>query len=161
MADDQSLPDFSRRRGRPPKDSPVDHSILTEDDKYVLDLLADGALLSEVAEEIGVKRTALYTRLHNSPAKSDAYMRAREHGLQARGEMLRRLSRTVLPVLANGGVDSGAVAQLRLQIETEKWTLGKLLPYVYGDKLDVAHSGAVAITAIEIVQVAARREGET
>ena len=52
---------------------------------------------------------------------------------------------TPLPVLASGGIDPAAVSQLKLEIDTEKWTLSKLVPHVYGDKQQIEHSGQVSI----------------
>lgn len=41
--------------------------------------------------------------------------------------------------------DATAVARNRLRVDTRKWMLSKMLPKVYGDKLDLNHSGRVAI----------------
>lgn len=38
-----------------------------------------------------------------------------------------------------------AVERSKLRVEARKWMAGKLRPKVYGDKLDVAHTGSVAI----------------
>ena len=117
--------------------------------------LSDGELLAEIAEDIGVKRTTLYMRFQGTPQLADAYARAREAGLHARGERLRRLSSTPLPTLPNGAIDPGAVAQLRLQVDAEKWTLSKLLPKVFGDKVEQtvmgANGGPLQIEKIERV----------
>lgn len=109
---------------------------------YVLERLADGDLLAEIAEELGIKRTTLYMRFQRDESARDAYTRAREEGLLARGERLRTRSRAVLPLLASGGIDPAAVSQLKLEIETEKWTLAKLLGSVFGDKVTQEHQGA-------------------
>jgi hypothetical protein len=37
------------------------------------------------------------------------------------------------------------ISRSKLRIESRKWMAAKLRPKVYGDKLDVAHTGAVAI----------------
>lgn len=37
------------------------------------------------------------------------------------------------------------ISRSKLRIEARKWMAAKLRPKVYGDKLDVAHTGAVAI----------------
>jgi hypothetical protein len=103
----------------------------------VLDRLADGELLAEIAESIGVKRTTLYMQLQATPALVDAYTRAREDGLHARAERLRLLAGEQVERTANGSLDSAAVAQLKLRVDVEKWTLAKLLPKVYGDKLAI------------------------
>lgn len=45
--------------------------------------------------------------------------------------------------------DATAVARNRLRVDSRKWMLAKMLPKVYGDKLDVAHSGELKFTRIE------------
>ncbi|MCG3776453.1 MAG: hypothetical protein JW395_3312 [Nitrospira sp.] len=41
-----------------------------------------------------------------------------------------------------------AVARSRLRVDTRKWFLSKLMPKVYGDKLDVEHSGNLTVKFI-------------
>jgi AcrR family transcriptional regulator len=125
--------------GRESSESQMDAAQI---EQYTLDRLADGDLLAEIAEDVGVKRTTLYMRFQTSKERIDLYTRAREEGLIARGERLRRLAHSPLPSLPNGGIDSAAVQQLKLQIDTEKWTLGKLLPKIYGDKVQAEVTGA-------------------
>jgi hypothetical protein len=112
---------------------------------YALEQLADGDLLAEIAESVGVKRTTLYMRMQKTPEMIDAYTRAREEGLLARGERLRAMTKRSLPVLANGGIDPAAVSQLKLEVETEKWTLAKLLSSVFGDKVALTGGNGGAI----------------
>lgn len=110
-------------------------------EQYTLERLTDGDMLAEIAESLGMKRTTLYMRMTATPAKLDVYLRARDEGLMARGENLRRMAREPMPTLQSGGVDSAAVSQLKLVIETEKWTLAKLLSRVFGDKVQTELTG--------------------
>ncbi len=41
--------------------------------------------------------------------------------------------------------DKNAIAKARLRIDTRKWTLAKMSPNKYGDKLDVNHGGNVIV----------------
>jgi hypothetical protein len=41
------------------------------------------------------------------------------------------------------------VQRSKLRIEARRWMAGKLRPKVYGDKLDVEHSGGIAVTVTE------------
>lgn len=41
--------------------------------------------------------------------------------------------------------DATAVARNRLRVDTRKWMLSKMLPKIYGDKLDLNHSGGIKI----------------
>jgi hypothetical protein len=43
-------------------------------------------------------------------------------------------------------IDDECVKRSQLRVETRKWLLSKMLPKVYGDKLQTEHSGSVAVT---------------
>jgi hypothetical protein len=45
----------------------------------------------------------------------------------------------------DGSTEDVLIQRSKLRIEARKWMAGKLRPKVYGDKLDVEHSGAVSI----------------
>lgn len=108
----------------------------------VLERLADGELLAEVAQDVGIKRTTLYTRFQATPELADAYARARQEGLLTRGERLRSMVATAsLPYTASGGIDPAAVSHLKLLVDTEKWTLAKLAASVFGDKVEQTIQG--------------------
>lgn len=49
--------------------------------------------------------------------------------------------------------DATAVARNRLRVDTRKWMLSKMLPKVYGDKLDLNHAGSIRFDKIETVIV--------
>lgn len=104
---------------------------------YALDQMADGRLLSEIADEVGLKRTTLYMRLQATDELIDAYARARDAGHDARAEKLTALAAEPVCTLPSGGIDSAAVTQLKLRVDTEKWLLAKVAPRKYGDKLAV------------------------
>lgn len=122
----------------------------------VLERLADGELLAEIASDLGVKRTTLYTRFQVTPELSDAYARARQDGLLTRGERLRSMvANAPLPSKDGGGIDPAAVQHLKLVVDTEKWTLAKLAASIFGDRVDHTSSdGSMSPPqAIEIVHV--------
>jgi len=43
-------------------------------------------------------------------------------------------------------MDSEFAQRSRIRIDTRKWMAGKLRPKVYGDKIDVEHSGTLDVT---------------
>lgn len=45
-------------------------------------------------------------------------------------------------------VDYEVVARSKLRVDSRKWLLSKLLPKTYGDKLDLNHSGEMAMKAV-------------
>jgi hypothetical protein len=108
----------------------------------VLDRLADGELLSEIADDIGASRPTLFRWMHETPELADAYARARADGLLARGERLSKKAARLVERLPSGGLDSAAVAQLRLEVDTDKWLLARLLSTVFGDKVQTELTGA-------------------
>jgi DNA-binding phage protein len=107
----------------------------------VLDRLADGELLSEIADDIGASRPTLFRWLHETPELSDVYARARADGLLARGERLSKKAARSVTRLPSGGLDAAEVAQLRLEVDTDKWLLARLLSKVFGDKTQTEHTG--------------------
>lgn len=122
----------------------------------VLERLADGELLAEVAQDVGVKRTTLYMRFQATPEMADAYARARQEGLLTRGERLRSMvANATLKTTPSGGVDPGDVSRLKLIVDTEKWTLARLAASVFGDKVEQTiqgpNGGPVQIDKIERV----------
>lgn len=104
---------------------------------YALEQMSDGRHLAEIADEVGLKRTTLYMRLQATPELVDAYTRAREAGHDARAEKLSQLAASEVCRTPSGAIDSAAVQQLKLRIETDKWLLAKLAPKRYGDKLAI------------------------
>lgn len=55
----------------------------------------------------------------------------------------------------NGVVRTNAevVARSRLKVDTRKWALSKMIPKMYGDKVEQVHTGEVTITKVERVIV--------
>jgi hypothetical protein len=75
------------------------------------------------------------------------YARARELGLHAMAEQCLQISDRQSPSTDSGATDTGDVQHRRLQVDTRKWLLARLLPKVYGDKQQLEHSGSVDIAA--------------
>lgn len=100
-------------------------------------MLAEGETLSDIAKALCVNRTTLLARLNSTPELIDKYARAREAGIDVRAEELENIASEAVPMLPSGGLDSAAVAQLRLRVDTRKWMLSKLAAHKYGDKLEI------------------------
>ena len=55
---------------------------------------------------------------------------------------------------AKGWVENGEhIQRSRLRVDARKWMVGKMNPKKYGDKLDVNHGGAIAVTGVEVAFV--------
>jgi hypothetical protein len=94
---------------------------------------------------------------------SERYAQAREAGYRAMGEEIVRLAdytRLGAKIKTVGGevevVTQDMVDRAKLQIETRKWVLARMLPKVYGDRLDV--SGTVNLTYEQRLQSLAQAE---
>lgn len=77
-----------------------------------------------------------------------------EHYARARGIGYRLLADEIIEIsdrpsgsLVNGGTDTGDVAHRRLQVDSRKWMLSKMLPKVYGEKQQIEHSGTIDTVA--------------
>jgi hypothetical protein len=70
------------------------------------------------------------------------YARARRIGYERLAEDLLEITDSPVNSLDNGATDSGAVNKQRLQVDTRKWLLSKMLPKVYGDRIHTELTGA-------------------
>lgn len=82
-----------------------------------------------------------------NPAFDDQYMRAREIGMESMSDdMLAIADDDTLDTLPDGSPNHANIGRARLQVDTRKFLLAKLAPGVYGDRVEVAHTGNVQHT---------------
>jgi len=113
------------------------------------------------AEDMPAESTVRLWDKEDREGFSAKYARSREVGYL-------RLADELLDIADNGANDWMAsndpenpgyrlngehIARSRLRVDTRKWVLAKMLPKVFGDKLDIEHSGQVKIAAIENIIV--------
>ena len=72
---------------------------------------------------------------------SEQYEAAVHARLDAMSEEILEIADAPVALTLSGCTDSGAVQKQRLQIDTRKWILSKLLPKKYGDLLGLDHKG--------------------
>lgn len=119
----------------------------------ICERLAAGESLRAVCRDDGMPAAPtvlLWVRTY--PDFAEQYARAREVGYQCLADEIVDIADEVEfePVPGPDGetrevrVDSTAVARNRLRVDTRKWMLSKMLPKVYGEKLDLNHSGSIA-----------------
>jgi len=75
------------------------------------------------------------------PEFREQYEAAKAESADALAEDMLEIADEPPPMNASGGIDSGAVADKRLRIDTRKWLASKLKPKKYGDKLQQEVSG--------------------
>jgi hypothetical protein len=78
----------------------------------------------------------------------DRYVRARELGYLKLADELDALAAGL--DVGERRFESGVVARHRLQVEQRRWTLSKMLPKVFGDKLDVTSAGKPLASASDL-----------
>ena len=118
----------------------------------VCDLLAEGKSLRAAAKQCGTSARTVLNWVDANPEFSTQYAGARAKGYALLADELIEISdeEAYEPVPGQAEddarevrFDATAVARNRLRVDTRKWMLSKMLPKVYGEKLDVAHSGSV------------------
>lgn len=128
----------------------IEEEILTRIAKgqSVVDICADDWLPAQ---------SIFYRRLQDDAEFRERYARARE--MQAdtlfdeilqiaddgRNDWMERRGEGAVGYVENGE----AIRRSEMRINARKWMAGKLRPKVYGDKLDVAHSGGLTINVAD------------
>ena len=75
------------------------------------------------------------------PAFGRRYALAREAQAEGFAQELAELADAAV------GLDNAGVQAQRLRVDTRKWIAARILPKQYGDRVDVAHSGALSVAA--------------
>lgn len=96
--------------------------------------ITSGVSLRKAAEAENMSHSTVLDWAAENPAFGDQYARAREQGYRLLADELIEIA----------DEKSGDPARDRLRLDTRKWMLSKMLPKVYGDKLDLTHSGYIA-----------------
>lgn len=78
----------------------------------------------------------------------DTHPGFREAYIAARNAQADSLFDEIVDIAATA-TDRDSAAAARVQIDARKWVAGKLRPKVYGDKLDVEHSGSIDLVTKE------------
>jgi hypothetical protein len=100
----------------------------------ILQHLANGLSLRKSCREADLSEASRFLEeCDRDDALAAQYARARERGYQARADAL----------LDTASDETIEPASRRIITDTMKWELSKMLPKVYGDKLDLNHSGQI------------------
>lgn len=107
-----------------PKRAPVDWR---ERWRQVLPLISAGSSLRAACRSLGLHAPEMLEHVHNLPDVAERYARAQQARAATEADALIELA------------DSGDVPAdlLRIRVDTRKWVASKLLPRVYGDRLQV------------------------
>jgi hypothetical protein len=117
--------------------SGIDDSTL----QSILDDIATGIATYRAVESYGINRRTFYARLAIDADAANRYTRARMAGCHAYADETFEIQDETPPTVPTkfGDVtDSAWVAWQRNRVELRKWHLSKLMPKVYGDKLELS-----------------------
>ena len=107
-------------------------------DKFevIIEDISNGLSLRKACEKNDVKLRTFRDYLANNEDKDAQYTRAREE----RSEKIFEEMFDIADEASRDEDNPQAVSRARLQIDTRKWALSKMLPKKYGDKLDIDHT---------------------
>lgn len=118
--------------------------------------LAEGESLNAICKTEGLpaESTVRAWALDDVEGFAAKYARARALGYERLGEEVLKIADTtqtgvIRTVRADGTEEvkhADMIEHRRLQVDTRKWMLSKMLPKVYGDKLDLNHTGQMTVS---------------
>jgi hypothetical protein len=100
--------------------------------------IATGKTLSSWAKKAGFDHSSVLRWIRADPeGRLKTYRDARQMQAESAMDTLLDLVDEKMPSDEHGRMDSAAVNDKRLRIDTRKWIAGKLYPSVYGDKVGI------------------------
>lgn len=139
---DTTLPQYPHKNmGRPTTYTPATAQLIAA-------RLADGETLSSICRTPGMPHRQTVQMWRMRMADFDTlYLRARAIGMEAvSDDALMIADDDTLDVLPDGTPNPTSVNRARLQVHARHFLMGKLARSVYGDKVEVQHSGNVEHT---------------
>ena len=114
--------------------------------EIICERLIAGESLIDICDAADMPNAStVYRWVEHNPEFSNKYVRARE--LQAHGNAERAL---------RDAVNAKDAALGRLAFDARRWHAGKMLPKVYGDRVDLNHSGRISVGEMTDEQIQAR-----
>jgi hypothetical protein len=120
----------------------------------ICDRLENGEPLNEICRSPHMPDPkAVRKWVHDRPGFGPRYARAKSIGYERLADEVIEIGDS--PCLGpNGYVDNAAVQRARLMSDNRKWLLSKVLPKIYGDKVEISgDASAPLLTRIELVAV--------
>jgi hypothetical protein len=124
--------DGAEDAGGKPRAPPLDDAYFVQ----LCDYIAGGKSLRSFGTKTHRDPAILVRWIRRSPDRTKTYREARQMQADAHIDELFDLADTAMPIDDFGRVDSGAVNQLRLRVDTRKWIASKYHPAMYGEKVD-------------------------
>lgn len=111
----------------------------------ILEAMENGESLRSACKPWDVKVSTFLLWVSKDEGLAEQYAQARARLLDVRAEELEEIGDQAAQ--AETAVE---VAGLRLKSDNRKWLLSKLAPKKYGDKLDLNHSGSLALSKTDL-----------
>jgi transposase-like protein len=130
----------------------------------ICELVAEGESIRTICKAEGMPaKSTIFKWLREHKDFSDQYARAKEDQLEALAdEILEIADDKSNDVSGELQMPNGvAVQRAKLQTDTRKWLLAKLVPKKYGDKLDMNLGGEVGIKSILVPERIATERSAT
>ena len=133
----------------------------------ICDSLKTGESLRKAAESQSVAASTVLDWCKQNAEFAEQYARAREIGYMLLADEILEISDDssgdVVQTESGPRADSEFIARSRLRVDSRKWMLSKMLPKVYGDKLElggeITHKKAAAdMTDDELTALAQGRK---
>jgi len=131
-------------------------------------LLEDGQSLRAACRTLELSPATILLWARENKPFSEQYARAREAGYKLLADELLDIADEKDVQVRYDGEDmtldlsATAVARNRLRVDTRKWMLSKMLPKIYGDKLELSgdqENPIKTVTRIELVPMRDNRAG--
>lgn len=134
-------------------------AVNAEQAQSIIQDLSQGLSLRKACVKAGVKHPTDILELCERDTEFDQqYARARILGYKLLADEILEISDEVSADFTGEKPDPEMVARSRLRVDSRKWMLSKMLPKIYGDKLDLNHSGYIAtpkeMTEEELARIA-------
>lgn len=110
--------------------------------------LEEGLSLSKICEAPGMPHKSTVNRW----AHDDKHPFSRQYA-PARARGYRIHADEIMDIADEETTDPVQVARNRLRIDTRKWVLAKMMPKIYGDKIEIAADPEAPFTVIETIIV--------
>ena len=103
---------------------------------------------ARVSKKHGVRLTGrqLLKWYERTPERWATYVRAKQTGIELRVSEAHRIAASAGVGISDPALANVAIARARLEVDLVKWEASKLVPKLYGDKLQHEHSGSLSVT---------------
>ena len=112
--------------------------------------LADGESLRSAAKAEGSSARTILNWVESNAVFSTQYTHARTRGYMLLADEIIEISDDsdgdIIDTEHGPKVDAERVARSKLRVDSRKWMLSKMLPKVFGDKIEHDHKGGINLT---------------